>query len=65
MSTKPLVRFIESAETPPPEIHDEIEFPSNPNRWSTSVRSWVVEFQKRDRTEPLPAFDAFFKDARL
>jgi len=65
MSTKPLVRFIESAETPAPEIHDEIEFPSSPNRWSTSVRSWVVEFQKRNRTEPLPAFDGLFKDALL
>jgi hypothetical protein len=35
----------------------------NPNRWSKSVRSWVVEFQERDRDESLPAFDGLFKDA--
>ena len=36
--------------------------PTGPNRWSTAVRSWVVEFQARDRTETLPAFDSLFKD---
>ena len=30
--------------------------------WSTAVRSWVVEFQERDRSETLPAFDSLFKD---
>jgi hypothetical protein len=29
------------------------------------VRSWVVEFQERDQTELLPAFDSLFKDALL
>jgi len=33
-----------------------------PGRWSTVVRSWVVEFQERDRNETLPAFDSLFKD---
>jgi hypothetical protein len=36
---------------------------ARPNRWSTAVRSWVVEFQQRDRNESLPAFDSLFKDA--
>ena len=36
--------------------------PSGPNRWSTAVRSWVVEFQERDRNETLPAFNSLFKD---
>jgi hypothetical protein len=33
-----------------------------PNSWSAAVRSWVVEFQERDRNETLPAFDSLFKD---
>jgi hypothetical protein len=33
------------------------------NGWSTAVRSWVVEFKDRDRSESLPAFDSLFKDA--
>jgi len=33
------------------------------NKWSTSVRSWVDEFQNRDYNESLPAFDSLFKDA--
>ncbi|MGZ5435864.1 MAG: hypothetical protein ACXWID_03065 [Pyrinomonadaceae bacterium] len=36
---------------------------TNPNSWSTAVRSWVVEFQQRDRNEVTPAFDSLFKDA--
>jgi hypothetical protein len=35
---------------------------TGPNRWSRAVRSWVVEFQERDRHETLPAFDSLFKD---
>ena len=33
------------------------------NKWAKSVRSWIVEFQKRDRSEALPAFDSLFKGA--
>jgi hypothetical protein len=32
-------------------------------KWSKAVRSWVVEFQTRDRREYLPAFDSLFKDS--
>ena len=28
-----------------------------PGRWSGALRSWVVNFQKRDRSESLPAFE--------
>jgi len=35
----------------------------NRNRWSTAVRSWIVDFKDRDRSESLPAFDSLFKDA--
>jgi hypothetical protein len=34
----------------------------DPRRWSRAVRSWVVDYQKRDRYESLPAFDSLFKD---
>jgi hypothetical protein len=33
-----------------------------PKRWSSAVRSWIVDFQERDRSETLPAFDSLFKD---
>ena len=39
-----------------------VKLTAGPNRWSTAVRSWIVEFQERDRTETLPAFDNLFKD---
>lgn len=42
-----------------------VELPLGPNRWSKSVRSWVVEFQGRDDNESLPAFDSLFKDPLL
>ena len=38
-----------------------VKLAAGPNRWSTAVRSWVVEFQARDRNETLPAFDSLFK----
>ncbi len=41
-----------------------VEVATGPNRWSKSVRSWVAEFQDKDRTEPLPAFDSLFKDSQ-
>ena len=34
---------------------------AGPSKWSKSVRTWVVEFQNRDRDESLPAFDSLFK----
>lgn len=39
-----------------------VKLVAGPNRWSTAVRSWIVEFQERDRNETLPAFDSLFKD---
>ena len=40
-----------------------VKIAAEPNRWSTAVRSWVVEFQERDRDEHLPGFDSLFTDA--
>ena len=39
-----------------------VKLTPGPNRWSTVVRSWVVEFQARDRNETRLAFDSLFKD---
>jgi hypothetical protein len=63
MNTTPLVRVIKNAERLDPKIHGGMEFSASPNRWSTAVTSWVVEFQKRDRNESRPAFDSLLKDA--
>jgi hypothetical protein len=46
-----------------PRRGPKIEVAVGPNKWSKSVRSWVVEFQEKDREEVLPAFDSLFKDA--
>jgi hypothetical protein len=42
-----------------------VKLAASPNRWSTAVRSWVVEFQDRDRSEALPTFDSLFNDTLL
>jgi len=42
----------------------KVERAAGPNNWSKSVRSWVAEFQDKDRGESLPAFDSLFKDAQ-
>jgi hypothetical protein len=62
MNTEPLVRLTRNAERPDPEIHDELESAANPNKWSTVVRSWVVEFRQRGRNERVPAFDSLLKN---
>jgi hypothetical protein len=63
MNTTRAVKVIKNGERKEPDIQAEVESAAGPNRWSTAVRSWVVEFQERDRSESLPAFDSLFKDA--
>jgi hypothetical protein len=63
MNAKPPVRLIKNAGPNDPKIQAEVESAASSNRWSTAVRSWVVEFQRRDRNESLPAFDSLFNDA--
>jgi hypothetical protein len=59
--TRP-VKVIKSGERKVPDT--EVESAAGPNKWSTAVRSWVTEFQERDRSaESTPAFDSLFKDA--
>jgi len=62
MNTKPLVRLIKKVERKDAKIRAEIKSAAKPNRWPTTVRSWVIEFQQR-RGESPPAFDSLFKRA--
>jgi hypothetical protein len=61
MDTKPAVKLIKNQERKGPDIQAKGEVAVDPNRWSTAVRSWVVEFQQNRRSESLPAFDNLFK----
>ena len=63
MNTTPGVKLIKNGEREVPAIHANVESAAGTNRWSTAVRSWVVQFQERDRSESLPAFDSLFRDA--
>jgi len=61
MNTKRSVKLIKRHERVP-QRRAMVELAVGPNRWTTAVRSWVVEFQERNRGESLPAFDSLFKD---
>jgi hypothetical protein len=63
MNTKSAVKVIKHGEGKDPEIQAEVESNAGPNRWSTAVRSWVVEFQEHGPGESPPDFDSLFKDA--
>jgi hypothetical protein len=63
MNTKPGIKLIKNGQRKVPEIQAKVESTAGVNRWSRAVRSWVVEFRERDRSESLPAFDSFFRDA--
>jgi hypothetical protein len=57
------VRLVKKHERIRPQPLTTVESVASPNRWSTAVRSWIVEFRRRDRSESLPAFDSLFKGA--
>jgi len=61
MYTKPPIRLIKRETREAPQLQVKIGSTSDPNRWSTAVRSWVSEFQQQ--RDELPAFDSLFKDA--
>src|SRR6185503_4981846 len=50
------VRLIKRQERVSRRPRKKVELAVGPNKWSKSVRSWVVENQNRDRTESLPTF---------
>jgi hypothetical protein len=47
----------------PLEPRAKIQFAMNPNKWSREVKTWISEFQKHRRVEPLPAFDRLFNSS--
>jgi hypothetical protein len=59
MKAKRPVRLIKNADLKKAKNRDKVE--SRPKSQSTAFKSSVVEFQQRDRTESLPAFDSLFK----
>jgi hypothetical protein len=63
MNTKPTIRLVKKAARDPetPETSDEPE--SSPNKWSTTVRSWVLQLREKPLAESLPAFERLFKRA--
>jgi hypothetical protein len=62
MTTVRSIKLIKNADRKHRKIQIAVGLAVNPNRWSTAVRSWIVEFQEGDRTESLPAFDSLFTD---
>lgn len=62
MSTARSIKLIKNAERKDGGEKTAAELAVDPSRWSSAVRSWVVDFQERDRSEFLPAFDSLFRD---
>jgi len=65
MNRARLVRLVKKVNRKDRRMSIAVKPTSNRNRWSTAVRSWIVEYKDRDRTESLPAFDSLFSDAAL
>lgn len=66
MNTAPSIKLIKNADRKDHGVQIAFELAVDPNRWSSAVRSWIVEFQQRDRSPDasgLPAFDSLFRDA--
>ena len=62
MNTARSIKLIKHADRQDHGVQIAVELAVNPNRWSAAVRSWVGDFQARDRSESLQAFDSLFKD---
>jgi len=63
MKTARLAKLIKKANRKDRRMPIAVKSTPNRNRWSTAVRSWIVDFKDRDRSESLPAFDSLFNDA--
>ena len=63
MRTARLAKLIKKANRKDRRIPIAVKSTPNRNQWSTAVRSWVVDFKDRDRSESLTAFDSLFNDA--
>jgi hypothetical protein len=60
MKTTVPVKIIKKRERRLLRARARIRSPAGSNKWSKSIRSWVVEFEKRDRGEAPPVFDSLF-----
>ena len=65
MNTKPTIRLIKKAarDLEAPETGGEPD--ASPNKWSTTVRSWVQQLREKPLAESLPAFERLFKMALI
>ena len=59
------VKIIKEQERKVPEITQTDDSAADPDRWSTAVSSWVMEFKQQRHIELLPGFDSLFKDSLL
>lgn len=60
MKTEPSVKLIKKGRKAL-EPQAKAKSAAGPNRWATSVQSWVRAFQNQRRDESLRAFDSLFK----
>jgi hypothetical protein len=60
---KAKVKLIKKEDRKDPAPPVEAEASADPKEWSTSVKSWVKEFQKDQRDGSLEAFDSLFSDS--
>lgn len=68
MNTRRPIKLIKRHERIPRQRRGTITVVTGAKRWSKAVRSWVVEFQERDRNPDasgLPSFDSLFKDGSV
>jgi len=59
------VKIIKEQERNVPELTQTDDSAADPDRWSTAVSSWVLEFKQQRHIELLPGFDSLFKDSLL
>jgi len=60
MKTKTQPKIVKKHQRETARRSAPVKIASDRKKWSTAVRSWVVEFQDRDQNECLPAFDSVF-----
>jgi hypothetical protein len=61
MNPKLTIRIVKHRKRRVSESRAKVESVAGPKRWSTTVKSWVSEFQKHRRNDSLRAFDSLFK----
>lgn len=62
MNVKRAVKIIKNGKRDVvPKIPSHVGSAGGPNRLSTAVKSWVLEFKKHRRNNSVPSFDSLFK----